>query len=488
MESDILGSAAWFFIGLQVLLAWAQVGLWLSVPFDAFSEWLFFRVLKLKRKEPLPSGDLPLILSLSPRLSIACGLFGLGLLLLEALVEGHPAERGLTLGIVWAMGLIGSLQLGLLFRGLWRARRAKTPRMAPATHRSTRRSLAALAIGLVVVEATALMFQHRIGEEWHAYKLRNGTLAERKEAAKWFGRDRDFSLSEIAAYVEGPSPRATRALVAALEDDETGLRVYAAEGLCSQVLYTSAEHHRRFAEAAVPALAKALDDNHPRVQTSALFALMHLGPAAREAVGSLIQAAEDGNELRPLAMSALGSIGPDAAAAVPFLIEAAKDDDDVRYSAVSALSSLGPAARESIPTLIGLLGHEEPDVRQHVARCLGDLGRNAAAAVPALLALLVDDDLEVRDTALEALMEVDPTSVATVDPLVNLLERGDPSEREWAVRALRAIAPLPRATVAPLSRALQDEERNRARARRAGPPPARARGHRRRARLDRGAR
>ena len=74
-----------------------------------------------------------------------------------------------------------------------------------------------------------------------------------------------------------------------------------------------------------------------------------IGPAAKQAVGALIDALKDDSsvpqEYRGLvphyAARALGQIGPDAMDAVPALIEATKDENEfVRQQAAEALKKI----------------------------------------------------------------------------------------------------------------------------------------------------
>src|SRR5581483_795671 len=104
---------------------------------------------------------------------------------------------------------------------------------------------------------------------------------------------------------------------------------------------------------AVPALTKALSDDHGRVRAMAAMALRASGPKAAPAVPQLTAALQDPVEsVRYFAAGALGTIGPEAASAVPALIErlSAKNERGFVFATVEAtLGKLG--AKEALPTL-----------------------------------------------------------------------------------------------------------------------------------------
>jgi HEAT repeat protein len=85
------------------------------------------------------------------------------------------------------------------------------------------------------------------------------------------------------------------------------------------------------AEAAIPALIKALGDEHLDVRVAAAKALGRIGEAA---IPALIEA---------LAAEALGWIGPKAEAAIPVLIEKLKDENiKVQKEAAQTIKKISP--------------------------------------------------------------------------------------------------------------------------------------------------
>ena len=79
-------------------------------------------------------------------------------------------------------------------------------------------------------------------------------------------------------------------------------------------------------DAAIKKSLLDLKDPDSRIRQRALEQLGDLGPAAKPAVGAMIDALKDQDpEIRRLAARALGAVGPDAKEAVPALGERLKD-------------------------------------------------------------------------------------------------------------------------------------------------------------------
>src|SRR6266567_2503823 len=116
------------------------------------------------------------------------------------------------------------------------------------------------------------------------------------------------------------------------------------------------------------------------LRAAAAWDLLHLGPAAKEAVPSLIAALKDDDLfVRLNAAASFGHIGPDAAPAIPAFIEALKDRErGVRFNAAYSLSLLGPLARDAIPALKTALDDPDPDVRTKVKEALQKIDPGAA--------------------------------------------------------------------------------------------------------------
>ncbi len=139
----------------------------------------------------------------------------------------------------------------------------------------------------------------------------------------------------------------------------------------------------------------------------------------------------------------LGEFGPEAAPAVPDLISILDREDDTSELAARALGRIGPAAKQAIPSLlrgarndgsrIRALGgiHQEPELvvpaltnclsealpldvytRIYCAEALGQFGTNATPAVPFLIKVLGDPNSNVRRAASNALQQISPPKAA----------------------------------------------------------------------------
>lgn len=105
----------------------------------------------------------------------------------------------------------------------------------------------------------------------------------------------------------------------------------------------------------------------------------------------------------------LSKLGPAAKDAVPSLIEALKSPSlAVRQNAALALGSIGPDAKAAVPALTATLKDTDWAVRRHAAVALGRLGAEAKAAVPDLKRLAKDKNSLVNKAAQEALKQIGP--------------------------------------------------------------------------------
>lgn len=193
------------------------------------------------------------------------------------------------------------------------------------------------------------------------------------------------SLGQIVSRHELSGDRARDALLLALSDIDSGVRMHAAESLG---LIGSAQQDPARRSVSVPALLDAFRDN------------------------SL--------EVRSAAARALGMIGPDAVAG---LIRALKDEEmQVRSAAAWVIKQIGEqhgkAAMRAVDALIRALDDHDEQVRWYAVGALGVL--RDPRAVPSLVSMLEDtdspyDEKRICDLAAEALERINtPEAKAAV--------------------------------------------------------------------------
>jgi HEAT repeat protein len=83
-------------------------------------------------------------------------------------------------------------------------------------------------------------------------------------------------------------------------------------------------------------------------------------------------------------------------------------DEVKRLHAGWLLGRMGPAAKEAVPTLLELLKDGSAQNRKLAAWTLGYIGQGAVEAIPALLVAIRDADEGVRKMACAALDRISP--------------------------------------------------------------------------------
>jgi HEAT repeat protein len=252
---------------------------------------------------------------------------------------------------------------------------------------------------------------------------------------------------------------------------------------------------------AVPALLEVLKGPNKDMRVCAASVLAGIGPGARMAIPSLIEAIEradadpEAKILKSYAVSALGRIGPDARAAVPILNrlldQALKpsptEEPHDAFDAATALAEigappvgklldtflhegdsfaacqlawLGPNAREAVPSLRAALTNRQLEVRVYAAVALAYIEPSAEESIPVLiegLNQLHDNKLDVEEVP-RALARLGPKAKAAIPTLVGLVRKGS---EDWDVHmALVQIDPEGKECVPALISALNHEDYN----------------------------
>ena len=208
------------------------------------------------------------------------------------------------------------------------------------------------------------------------------------------------------------------------------------------------------AKAAVPQLARYLDDKSVYTRAAAARALGGIGPASKDAVPALTKMLGDEEKKgRVWAAFALARIGGDPKARVADLIDLWEVDDpdepfgSVRYDVAQALELLGPDARPARGILLEAVMDKKTSAgtRLHAARALGGLRDDAELIVPKMVELLGRpakglDRVYDCQAAAEALGLLGPKARAAVPALRKVLDDDENEAVDAARRALEKIA------------------------------------------------
>lgn len=235
------------------------------------------------------------------------------------------------------------------------------------------------------------------------------------------------------------------------------------------------------AQSAVPALVEIANQKISQdSQLNAIDAMGSIGPAAKEAVPSLLCWATNADVgVRWRAICALSDIHADPKRVVPVLANALRDPDPlIQFGAACALPYFGPGAKIAVPALVDFIDNphtraydrqcaanairlidpktavekvvpsmlrwardEDPEQRQCAISALGYIHADPDRVVPALTTALRDADPEVRGAAARALGEFGPDAKPAISALVKLLNAPDADVTEGATNALKAIDP-----------------------------------------------
>lgn len=183
----------------------------------------------------------------------------------------------------------------------------------------------------------------------------------------------------------------------------------------------------------VATLVRALTDEDDDVQREALRLLSRQKKANDEQVRAIARALVDNDDyVAAHATDALVKVG---ARSVPVLVEAAKNPKSVLW-AVLALGDIGPDAKPAVATLVEASKDPDPLIRQESALALAKVQADAATAIPVLKALLDDKAPMVQAAAAYALVQFGPAAKEVAEQLRAMTRGGDPLSRIIGALAL----------------------------------------------------
>jgi HEAT repeat protein len=291
-------------------------------------------------------------------------------------------------------------------------------------------------------------------------------------------RDRRIRVAAVSALGGVRDPATVPLLTRILKNDkDLKVRIFAADAL-AQFGPAAAE--------AVPTLigafkeALALDDDtgaltrselifnlviHTRgLTTTSYGALVAVGPPAVPAVQELI--ASGSKEQRDVALQILGDMGPRARDAVPNLIAGlsrSKGDAEFRERTVQILGKIREPKTQVVPALARALQDVSGQVRVHAAVALITIDSDDQRAIASFSTLLKDNDVATRRLAFQELWnfsrplgDLPPRFQAFVPALISGLNDLDADDRSYAAGILRELGERAKPAVSALVRALDD--------------------------------
>jgi HEAT repeat protein len=213
------------------------------------------------------------------------------------------------------------------------------------------------------------------------------------------------------------------------------------------------------AEAAVPALARALKSNDLDVRWRAAWALGEIGGKPKPAVPALTKALDDAEwRVRSSAARELGKFARQASGAVPALEGLLTDTKTgVRVEAALTLWRVTGRPQKSVPVLLAAMKSSDKYDRQRAAWALGAMGPAAERAVSALEEARTDSEGSVRTLAGVALTMVRSAPEEQVRALAEALDHPDSFVTDRVARKLAEMGQAARAAAPALKKALRSE-------------------------------
>jgi HEAT repeat protein len=211
--------------------------------------------------------------------------------------------------------------------------------------------------------------------------------------------NRENAITAVAGIGRAGGPAVERTLLAALEDQESGVRAKAASALASL-----RPPSQTITSALIAALAREENGWNRYSIANDVLALDLDNEKAAAAIIDLLRH-NDAAVAESAALRAGHEFGKRAADAIPALVEALRHPKaKVRAAAAKSLGSLGKAAVSAVPALSQALCDQYASVRSAAAASLGDMGKAAEPAIPALVSAAAgDQDRCVREFAIQSL-------------------------------------------------------------------------------------
>jgi HEAT repeat protein len=254
------------------------------------------------------------------------------------------------------------------------------------------------------------------------------------------------SLAELVHALDDPAPAVRAAAAAALEKQGAAART-AGPPLLARLADPDENVRLRAADALVSIgpspewlapLQTLLAHEAGSVRAAAARVVAAMGPAAADAVDSLVAALEPPDEAVAAEVAqALGRIGPLARPGAPALVVIAARPGAARLRAIEALGLI--RAEAAVTPLCGALADSSAEVRWQAARALGRIGAASSGCADALLRGLQDASADVRMAAVRALPRIGVERGRLAAALEKLKDDPDGDVRTEVARALRRL-------------------------------------------------
>ncbi len=182
-----------------------------------------------------------------------------------------------------------------------------------------------------------------------------------------------------------------------------------------------------------------LEADDPLLRHAALRALAERGPAAKDALESVLPLLRDAKPWVRLeagrTIVAIGAGKPQVRFLVQRLLVA---NIPLEQVLCVALADVGAPA---VKPLVKLLAAEKPLHRRKALGALAYFGRHGAPAIPRLLELMDDRRAAIKRLAAEALRRLGPWAEEYVPELIDALKLGSPQVKFTAARMLAQVGP-----------------------------------------------